>query len=123
MIRMSHPRSAAASATSSGNAPPPAMMAKRPFEAVDNSALVSVARRTDGPVAAFADEIKDFMDNWMRCKLTGNVFYPFLERAFIRKQQAVGAPDVMDDFTGKPRRFKPTILSPARWARLPIAMP
>ena len=62
------------------------MMAKRSFEVVVNSALVPVARCTDGPVAASADEIEDLMDDGMGCKLAGDVFDPLLQRAFIRQK-------------------------------------
>ena len=63
------------------------------------------------------------MHERMRRELGRDVLDPLRQRALIGEEQPVGAAQVVDLLAGEAAPPQADDVEPARWARLPIAMP
>ena len=72
------------------------------------------ARRADGPIAAFADEIDDLADIRIVGEFLLDVREPLLQRALRAEQRAIGAPQLVDRLARKAATRQPDDVEAAK---------
>ena len=68
---------------------------------------MSVARRTQRALAAFANKAQDFLNDRMITIAVLDILHTLLERALVGKQQPVSPAQIMDVFARKSTPVEP----------------